>query len=323
MTIKPAFAVAAPGGARAKLSILIFHRVLPEQDTIFPGEMFARRFDDVCRSLSNWFNVLPLDRAITHLVAGSLPPRAACITFDDGYADNLNVAVPILRRHGLEATFFVATGFLDGGRMWNDSIIESIRQCANPTVDVESLDLGLRELATRTNLEKQLAIAALIDKIKYRKTDDRLQIVDRLARLTQVALPSYLMMTSEEVKAIRRAGMQIGAHTISHPILTRSTDEEAAREIAGGKTMLENLIQEPVNMFAYPNGKPERDYAVKHVQMVREAGFLAAVSTAPGVSISATDLFQLPRFTPWDTGIYKFGLRLLMNTRLTRTDVAC
>ena len=130
----------SPAGRRARLSVLIFHRVLPQIDPLFPEEVDAQRFEQICGWLRSWFNVLPLDEAVLRLTDGALPERALAITFDDGYADNHNVALPILQRHGLVATFFIATGFLDGGRMWNDSVIESVRRTAQQEFDLRDLD---------------------------------------------------------------------------------------------------------------------------------------------------------------------------------------
>jgi hypothetical protein len=116
-------------GADAKLSILIYHRVLPVPDPLFPTETTVESFDAQLGLLKSLFNVLPLPEAVARLKAGTLPARAASITFDDGYADNFTRALPILQKHGLHATFFIATAYLDGGRMFNDTVIESIRQC--------------------------------------------------------------------------------------------------------------------------------------------------------------------------------------------------
>ena len=124
--LKTVFQLASSTGG-PKLSILIFHRVLPETDPLFPDEPDALRFDQVMGWVKTWFNVIPLDAAVDSLKARNLPARALAITFDDGYADNRTVALPILKRHGLSATFFIATGYLNGGRMWNDTIIEAIR----------------------------------------------------------------------------------------------------------------------------------------------------------------------------------------------------
>ena len=303
----------SPAGTRARLSILIFHRVLPKPDPLFPDEMHARRFDEVCGWLKSWFNVLPLDQAVARLKSGTLPARAACITFDDGYADNHHVALPILQRHGLSATFFIATGFLNGGRMWNDTIIETIRASTTPLLDFSSLGFGQYPVSTID--EKKATIAALINQIKYRPVAERISITEQLAHLAQVQPPHDLMMTSHEVKAMRHAGMQIGAHTVSHPILARLTEEQARKEIGDSKIFLEQLLGERVGLFAYPNGKSGEDYIPQSVEVVRCLGFDAAVSTEWGASRTGDDLLQIRRFTPWDQTRLKFGSRLLANLR--------
>lgn len=302
---------ASPAGPKARLSVLIFHRVLLEPDPLFPDEMHARRFDELCGWLAAWFNVLPLDQAVQRLQAGTLPERAACITFDDGYADNFHVAMPILQRHSLTATFFVATGFLDGGRMWNDTIIETVRACQAQVLDISALGLGSH--ARGTVVEQKAAIAALIGQIKYRPVAERITLTEDIARLAYVQLPQNLMMTSAEVKAMRQAGMQIGAHTVSHPILARLTDDQAKQEIGDSKLALEQLLGERITLFAYPNGKPGEDYSPQSVEVVRSLGFDAAVSTQWGASRMGEDPLQIKRFTPWDKTRLRFGMRLLLN----------
>ena len=313
MLMKSALEWLSPAGASARLSVLIFHRVLPEPDPLFPDEMHARRFDELCGWLKSWFTVLPLDQAVARLNTGTLPARAACITFDDGYADNYHVAMPILQRHGLTATFFIATGFLNGGRMWNDAIIESVRHGEAPILDLSSLGLGRHAAASID--EKKAMIASLIGQIKYRTFEERITVTEQLARLAGVQLPQDLMMTSQEVKAMRQAGMQIGAHTVSHPILAQLTHEQARQEISGSKNFLEQLLGERVGLFAYPNGKPGEDYSPQSVAVVRSLGFDAAVSTAWGTTSAGDDLFQIRRFTPWDQSQLRFGVRLLGNLR--------
>lgn len=311
--MKSIFSLLSPAGAKGRLSVFIFHRVMPQPDPLFAEQMHAVRFHEVCGWLKSWFTVLPLDQAVAHLRVGTLPAGAACITFDDGYADNHHVAVPILQRHGLTATFFIATGFLDGGRMWNDTIIESIRACTMPLLDLSPLGLGCHGLGSMDG--RRTAITALIDQIKYRPSEERITIVEQIARLARVQSPHDLMMTSHELKAMRRAGMQIGAHTMSHPILAHLTDEQARQEIQGSKRFLEQLLGECVGLFAYPNGKPGEDYTPQSVDLVRSLGFDAAVSTQWGASGMGDDLFQIRRFTPWDQTKLRFGVRMVGNLR--------
>jgi peptidoglycan/xylan/chitin deacetylase (PgdA/CDA1 family) len=299
------------------LSILIYHRVVPEPDPLVRDQICASEFDWHLTALKRWFNVLPLREAAAKLRSGTLPIRAACITFDDGYADNATVALPILHEHGLHATFFVATSFLDGGRMWNDSVIESVRG-AHERYDAGCIGLGT--LDTSTADLRWLALKKLLETLKYLPLEERQSRADELAAQAPRPLPSDLMMTTEQVRLLHASGMEIGAHTVTHPILARVDPELAGSEIRDSKHCLEGMTGHPVALFAYPNGKPGRDYRPEHVRMVKGLNFEAAVSTAPGVAHAASDPFQLPRFTPWDRTPRKFALRLLHNTFRTQTE---
>lgn len=319
MILKNIFGLLSPAGTSARLSVLIFHRVLPRPDQLCQGEVDACRFDAICQWIKAWSNVLPLDEAIMRLKTDNLPARAVAITFDDGYADNYTEALPILQRHGLTATFFIATRFLDGGRMWNDSVIEAVRGCQAPLLNLDLsanlrvLDLG--RLPVSTTEEKLATIDMIINKIKYLYPVEREISAMQLANLIEVNLPDDLMMTSMQVKELRRMGMQIGAHTHSHPILSRLDRNAAVEEIAGSKAFLESLLGERIGIFAYPNGKPGKDYSLESISIVRELGFDAAVSTAWGAANSQSDRFQIPRFTPWNKNRVGFGIRLVGNLR--------
>lgn len=313
---KLAFSALSPAGAAARLNILIFHRVLPEADPLFPGEVDAARFAAMLGWLKQWFQVLPLDEAVRRLAEGSLPARAAAITFDDGYADNCTVAMPLLQRAGMTATFFVATGFLDGGRMWNDTLIEAVRHASGAELDVRDLAPGyadLPPLPLTSWAQRRAAVDALIGRTKYLEPVARQALVDTVGRRSGAALSSSLMMSSDQVRQLRAGGMGIGAHTVNHPILARLDDAEARREISASKHALESLIDARVGLFAYPNGKPGADYSPANVALARACGFDAAVSTSPGVASRASDLYQLPRFTPWDRSRWRYGLRLARN----------
>jgi peptidoglycan/xylan/chitin deacetylase (PgdA/CDA1 family) len=295
---------------RHRLSILIYHRVLPQADALFPADVDAVRFDRHLGFLRQCFNFVPLGEAVGGLRDGTLPPRAACITFDDGYADNAEVALPILQRHGLSATFFVATGFLNGGRMWNDTVIELMRR-APATIDLGSLGLGQFTLGSPQ--QRRQAIGSLLEALKYLPLDVRQQKVEAMAALLKLTPPDDLMMSGEQVRQLHRAGMEIGGHTVNHPIIARMNSDGARAEIANGKAALEQIIDAPVRLFAYPNGKPGQDYHAEHVAMVKDLGFDAAVSTSWGAASAASDLFQLPRFTPWDQGQLRFTARMMRN----------
>jgi len=298
------------GSLRKRLSILIYHRVLARPDPLFPGEIDAPRFEQHLGYLKANFNLISLRAAVDGLRNNTLPPRAACLTFDDGYADNAEIALPLLQKHKVHATVFVATGFLSGGRMWNDTIIELIRH-APAAIDLSAAGFG--EFTLDTTRQRREAITTLLGKLKYVPMEQRRQQVDAIAELVPVKLRRDLMMTPEQVRQLHQAGIEIGGHTVNHPIIARLPAAVARQEIADGKHALEAIIGAPVRLFAYPNGKPGRDYHAEHVAMVRQLGFEAAVSTSWGAARPGSDLFQLPRFTPWDRDRLRFTLRMMKN----------
>jgi len=304
---KPVMKVLSPAGGRGKLVIFIFHRVLSTPDPLLPGEPDGIQFEWMVRLISRSFTVLPFGTAVEMLKRGQLPSAAACITFDDGYRDNFLVALPILRKHGVSATFFVATGFLDGGRMWNDDILEALRGLPPEPVDWTDLGLGKHDISSAHG--RLSTVTPVLRKLMYFPHREREAVAREIARRAGVADRSELMMTADEVRGLRAAGMEVGGHTHSHPILSGIGDEEAFSDILRGKTELEGILSEPVNVFAYPNGNPRRDLDFRHVEMLKRAGFVAAATTEIGIARAGCDPFLLPRFTPWDRSPEKFGAR--------------
>ena len=314
--LRPIAGQLSPGGRRARLSVLIYHRVRPRPDPLRPREIDAATFRWQMRLLARQFRPLPLGEAAERLARGDLPPRAVCVTFDDGYADNLTEAAPILADCGVPATFFIATGFLDGGRMWNDTIIETVRRLPAGPLDLSAFGLERDTPVPGPEGERVDLSKRLIDAIKYLEPAERQVRVEALARLAGAPLPDDLMLSSAQLRELAALpGVDIGGHTVHHPILARLSPDQARQEIGQGKQRLEALLNREINCFAYPNGKPDTDYRDEHVAMARDCGFATAVSTRWGVSTSETDRWQLRRFTPWDRTPARFMTRLLLNLR--------
>jgi peptidoglycan/xylan/chitin deacetylase (PgdA/CDA1 family) len=299
--------------SRGRLSILIFHRVLRERDAILPSEPTASEFDALLAHLKARFTLLPLREAVDRLYAGTLPRAALSVTFDDGYADNLAVAAPLLRKHGVPATLFVATGYLDGGIMWNDRVIAAFRSTSSTELDLQPHGLGVHP--TESLADRRAGIDRVLRELKHRPAPERERLANVVLEVAAVEPPKNLMLTSDAVRALQAHGVDVGAHTVTHPILARASRDEAWREICDGKRALESIVGHAVPLFAYPNGHPGDDYTPEHVQMVREAGFAAAVSTAWGAANRTSDPMQLPRFTPWTRKPLRFDLLMLRNLR--------
>jgi peptidoglycan/xylan/chitin deacetylase (PgdA/CDA1 family) len=308
--------------AEPLLTILIYHQVLARPDPFRPGEIDAECFDSHMAFLARHCAVLPLSQAMAGLRAGRLPRRACCVTFDDGYADNLTVAQPIMRTRDVPATVFVATGYLDGGRMFNDTVIEIVARFAGTLLDLSALGLGT--FSTATTAEKLAAIRALQMRLKYLDPAVRENMVSHMTQgLAKDALPDDLMLTSAQVRELHRRGVAVGAHTVAHTVLTTLDAVTARAEMTRSREHLERILGTSVTMFAFPNGRPESDYAQEHVKMLGECGFELAVTTGVGVANRSSDPYQLPRYAPWGRAGVKFSLRMLRNARIGGPAALC
>lgn len=300
------------GGPRAALPILMYHRVLDRPDPL-QGELhLARVMDTQFRTLRQFFKVLPLDEAAEMLTAGKLPARAVCITFDDGYRDNHDLALPLLQRHGLTATFYVASSYLNGGMIFHDVLIETIRHAPTGILDlgIDGLDsLSIGDMASRV-----AAIQHLMGAMKYLPPLQRQQLSERLLESLGPNAPRSLMMSDEQVRAMSRSGMSIGGHTAHHVILSKLSPQAAREEIVANRQTLSGLINKPLVSFAYPNGKPGIDYDDTHVQLVRELGYHNAVSTHSAVGTQRANILELPRFVLNETTPIGVILRMLRMT---------
>lgn len=305
--------LASPAGPRSTLSVLFFHRVLASADPMLPDEPTAAGFDTLLGWIRSQFNVLALDEAVRRLADGSLPPAAAAITFDDGYRDNLEVAAPVLRRRGVPATFFIATGFLDGGIMWNDVVFESIRATRRESLQLPGLDIP--RLGLHGWDERRHAVTTVLKAIKYLPYPQRAAAAASVATACDVEAPRDLMMTSSQVRELATAGFGIGAHTDTHPILSRLSDADANAEICRGRERLEAISDRRIGLFAYPNGHWRDDFDDRHIGMVERAGFDAAFTTEAGAGRIGSNRFALPRFTAWDRQPWRFKMRMMANTR--------
>jgi len=201
--------------------------------------------------------------------------------------------------------------------MFNDAVIEAVRQ-APEHLDLSDLGLGVIDLPDVRS--RRTAIERLIDEIKYRPAAERREQALEILGRAGGPHPSP-MLTTAQVRQLRDAGVEIGAHTATHPILTTIGSAEAREEMAQSKEVLEEILRERVGVFAYPNGRPGRDYDACHVTLARDLGFTAAVSTAWGAAHRGCDLFQVPRVAPWDTTARRYAARLLRS--YAQRDFAC
>ncbi|MGJ7915217.1 polysaccharide deacetylase family protein [Massilia sp. LXY-6] len=301
--------IAVPRRGAGRLCILNYHRILSAPDPILEEEPALATFRWQMQLLADGFNVLSLQEALAALASGKLPPRAVCITFDDGYRSVHDLALPVLREFRLPATVFVTTGYIGSGTMWNERIIDSVRRLPNGPLDLGRLGLPSITLANRD--QRRRLLHDVTQRVKYLPPDERLALTAELEELAGGHATENLMLTPDMIRALAAGGVEIGAHTVSHPILSKLDDATARFEIEQCKHDLEAITGTTVRYFAYPNGKPGLDFDQRHAAMAKAAGYEAACSTAAGAASGRDDLFQLPRSSPWDATPMLYAMRLL------------
>ena len=303
-------AIAPRGAGAGRLCIVNYHRVLARPDPLLDSEPCVDTFRWQVALLKQCFNVLPLAEAVQMLSNARMPARAVAITFDDGYRSTHDLALPVLREFGLPATVFVTTRHIeDDSSMWNDMILEAVRRLPDTPIDLGAI--GLDVYPMRTPDDRKATANALIECCKYLPPAARETLTGTLQTLARADLRQNLMLTAEMVRTLSNNQVDIGGHTVSHPILTRIDDDVARAEIVDNKQHLEAIIGKPVTLFAYPNGTRGTDFDQRHMRMVSDAGYQAAFTTASGAATRADNTFELPRGRPWDRSRLMFAGRLL------------
>lgn len=290
--------------------ILIYHRVRPELpspwmlDTL-PLESFERQMAYVSRH----YRVLSLGQTLDALDEGRLPTGVVCVTFDDGYRDLEDYAMPVLRRHGIPATVFLATaGIGTGTLLWYDRLLTAFR-----TTTARRLDSPLdgRRVSLASETDKHHAACRLIEGFKRVSDADRIHGVGQVLSALGVkeGEDRSLMLDWDAVRRMQSQGVEFGSHTETHPILSRQSAAEVWRELTASKATLEAECQRPATLFAYPNGKPE-DYNSSTVEAVKRAGYRCAVTSEFGTNRAGDDPYRLKRGTPWEDSVTRFGMKL-------------
>lgn len=301
----------SPAGAHSKLTILQFHRVPALVDPLSPSEMGQVQFERILDFFMSCTRILPLGEATRALARNTLPDRAVALTFDDGYAEWIDVISPVLRARNLPATFFVTTEQLTGATMWHERINAAVR--ALPDLGA-TLPYGFGSFSDLSQFNNRIRLALeLQERFKYVPLQERSIAIQALEAQATTVLERPNPFDEASVRELHNQGFEIGGHTIHHPILNQSDDAEAMREIGGSKDRLEGIIGAPVTLFAYPNGRPLRDFSTRHVEMVKTCGYAGAVITGGGVAQAGTDPFQLPRFTPWGNDPTRMALQVARN----------
>jgi peptidoglycan/xylan/chitin deacetylase (PgdA/CDA1 family) len=244
------------------------------------------------------------------MARNDVPDNLIVITFDDGYRDNYTNAFPILKELSIPATIFLATdGIGSGGILWHDRVFSAFRK-TNVNFLEEFGSLSRHRLGTIG--EKLFAQQEVLNFIRSQDDRERMHWIDLLVNKLEVADCSEargLMLSWDEAYLMHKSGISFGSHTVTHPILSKLSCDQARQEIEGSKAIIEKSLATQVRSFAYPNGKTN-DFSDSTKRLLKEAGYICALTTEFGTNEPNQDLFELRRATPWDHDIRTFGIRL-------------
>ncbi|MBI2527046.1 MAG: polysaccharide deacetylase family protein [Candidatus Rokubacteria bacterium] len=306
--VGPLTALAGRARRGPTFQVLTFHRVGDAGDPFLPA-MPTRVFGAQMAHIARHYRVLTVEDLVERMRSGRVPRNALAITFDDGYRDNLTEAAPILARHGLPATIFLTTGCIGTGQIpWFDQLAIALKTTPRDALRLAAdriLPLGTRE-------ERLRALEATLGYLKRVTDEERRDGLDRILDQLGGSAPGEtksLMLSWDEVQTLQGLGFAVGAHTVSHPILSRTSADRAREEICGCKRDIERHLGGAIRGFAYPNGGA-RDYTETVKHLVREAGFAWAVTTQHGLNTPRTPPLELRRGGPREDHLPTYALRL-------------
>lgn len=313
------------GRFQPKGIILMYHRIAEPGLDPWSLSVSPNHFAEQLEAIQRQFHPLSLQDLAAQRWHGKLPSRSVVLTFDDGYADNLHVAKPLLERFGVPATIFLVADILrDTRHFWWDELEWALLQ---PDVLPAGLELNTNgksqtwqlgdasryriedrredrnrnpwEAPPGTRLAFFYSVWKHLVQLPKRERAEALEKICRWARTERDSRDENRTLHPDEVVALGAGGLiSLGAHTVTHPSLPLLSSAEQLDEIQESKTQLENFLNRSVTSFAYPHG----DYYAKTAALVQKSGFQCACTTKSECVSPGSDPFQLPRFQVenWD-----------------------
>jgi peptidoglycan/xylan/chitin deacetylase (PgdA/CDA1 family) len=324
--------------------ILLYHRVAESISDPWSLAVKPAHFAEHLEVIKKHARVLSVEELMASIADNKLPRRAVVITFDDGYADNLLNAKPLLEKNDLPATVFVTTGFIgDDREFWWDELDRLFLQ---PGALPERLQLTIDRNDYRWDLgeasrygesayymnegwrawqkddpsSRHLLYRSLWELMHPLSENERQRVRDDLALWAQAdrsPRATHRALSPDELRELAQGGfIEIGCHTVTHPKLASLTASLQRDEINQSKSNLEEILGRRIKSFAYPYGRP-CDYTAETVAVVKEAGFDSACSTSNGLVSRRSNPFELPRFQVPDVdgGTFDGLLRQWFDTR--------
>ena len=295
-----------------RIAILMYHRVFETPSDPWQLCVSPKYFAHQLKLLRRSYPVLSLQQLLSALKVAQLPKRAVVLTFDDGYADNLWNAKPLLEKYELPATVFVASGSLDSpSEFWWDDLERILLQ---PRKLPKRLQLHIQgrsyEWTIINSDEREIAYMKIHQILQPLRASERDPVINHLIDWAEVdpkGRPKYRPLTTDELIELAQSEfIDIGAHTVTHPLLSTLSPEDQFAEIVNSRKQLENILGRRVNAFSYPYG----DFSAETAGIIAAADFVAALTIDNHAVGMGANTYQLGRFGvgDWDGVSFKHHL---------------
>ena len=294
-----------------RIAMFMLHGIVDEQKSSLKTirkQCSVQRFEQVVALLGKYFEFVSLGDAVS-MLAGERPfrPYCAVLTFDDGYRNNYTTALPVLKKYGIPATFFVPTGHINDGRpLWFDILDAMVNSAPRQpfTLSLENEEI-IFDPIDRKQMEKELFIflyrynhSLQQDDIEFQ--DKLFSLLDNRQKQSGVDLQAVLradektaIMDWQQVKEASEAGMTIGSHTVNHLKLSTLEPEQIREQLQTSKKAIEKYTGKPCRYLSYPNG----DFDERVARIAGECGYHAAVTTESHLNEVGDDLYRLSRLS--------------------------
>jgi len=281
-------------------SILAYHRICPlkDQDGLFK-DMFTSPeiFQKQMGYLAQKHNIITLEELINALLEGkTIKKNSVVITFDDGYEDNYQYALPILKKYAFPATIFISTAYIETDRIfWWDRLAFLITNADRPKISLKfrGNTLKLNLVGFKNKVHSFEKIAAIIKGLSVLEGDELLIGLESLLNITKKA--NYPRMLSwGQLEEMLNQDISVGAHTHSHGALSCLSKESFEQEMVLPRRILESKLKRKIEYIAYPYGE-EKYINDSSIAMTKDAGYKAGLTNNQGVIFGNDDVFRLRR----------------------------
>ncbi len=273
--------------------ILYSHRIADDDEGYLRG-LAPAHLDDQLAYLTRHYEIISLDDLVGCFESGKqVPPKSAVLTFDDGFRDNLEAGLPLFQKHGVTATVFVVTGALSSGALpWSQRLGYMLQKTELRDLRYPSNGADVHDLSTPAG--REITYRRIKRPLRSMGRAERERVLDELTVLLRVVPPTDRMLDWEMAHALRAAGIAIGAHTYSHPLLAEIPIAEAREEMERSRDDLRERLGIEHPHFCFPGGSLEPEL----LRVARGLGFRSAFRpNQPRVrnALAAVDQFTLAR----------------------------